>query len=110
MIRRPPRSTLFPYTTLFRSGIVNNEMLLAMVLKGEPAALALSDFIYDYGFAHAPGLKLQFKEAIKAKYTLLQKATGWKDVVFSLYVRKPKNHGHPKVVPVPVMKLRDKGK
>src|SRR3712207_9081404 len=24
MIRRPPRSTLFPYTTLFRSPIVNN--------------------------------------------------------------------------------------
>src|SRR2546430_11314663 len=23
MIRRPPRSTLFPYTTLFRSGAVN---------------------------------------------------------------------------------------
>src|SRR5205823_8716405 len=23
MIRRPPRSTLFPYTTLFRSGFVN---------------------------------------------------------------------------------------
>src|SRR2546430_15416830 len=25
MIRRPPRSTLFPYTTLFRSGIVFSE-------------------------------------------------------------------------------------
>src|SRR5256885_13112384 len=24
MIRRPPRSTLFPYTTLFRSPLVNN--------------------------------------------------------------------------------------
>src|SRR5258707_5264503 len=24
MIRRPPRSTLFPYTTLFRSGFVTN--------------------------------------------------------------------------------------
>src|SRR5207249_9700875 len=24
MIRRPPRSTLFPYTTLFRSGFDNN--------------------------------------------------------------------------------------
>src|SRR5437660_10943525 len=24
MIRRPPRSTLFPYTTLFRSGIKSN--------------------------------------------------------------------------------------
>ena len=23
MIRRPPRSTLFPYTTLFRSGVIN---------------------------------------------------------------------------------------
>src|SRR5687767_15742580 len=24
MIRRPPRSTLFPYTTLFRSGLIPN--------------------------------------------------------------------------------------
>src|SRR5256886_15913443 len=24
MIRRPPRSTLFPYTTLFRSGVIAN--------------------------------------------------------------------------------------
>src|SRR2546422_6086625 len=30
MIRRPPRSTLFPYTTLFRSAIV-----LSRVLAGE---------------------------------------------------------------------------
>src|SRR2546422_5969066 len=27
MIRRPPRSTLFPYTTLFRSGIVRHGAL-----------------------------------------------------------------------------------
>src|SRR2546422_8019282 len=27
MIRRPPRSTLFPYTTLFRSGTVAEELL-----------------------------------------------------------------------------------
>src|SRR5256885_14456544 len=26
MIRRPPRSTLFPYTTLFRSGFSKSEM------------------------------------------------------------------------------------
>src|SRR2546430_10963456 len=25
MIRRPPRSTLFPYTTLFRSGVVEGD-------------------------------------------------------------------------------------
>src|SRR2546426_3548409 len=29
MIRRPPRSTLFPYTTLFRSGITPNSIDLA---------------------------------------------------------------------------------
>src|ERR1044072_6636010 len=27
MIRRPPRSTLFPYTTLFRSGVVHRSLL-----------------------------------------------------------------------------------
>src|SRR5262245_63985265 len=28
MSRRPPRSTLFPYTTLFRSGLADPELLL----------------------------------------------------------------------------------
>src|SRR5712664_4469390 len=36
MIRRPPRSTLFPYTTLFRSGIRKGLKLL-----GTPCATAL---------------------------------------------------------------------
>src|SRR5437762_8038928 len=35
MIRPPPRSTLFPYTTLFRSGGNSGEEL---ALTGEPAA------------------------------------------------------------------------
>src|SRR2546430_11911967 len=34
MIRRPPRSTLFPYTTLFRS-------LLQVVLVGQPKLLSI---------------------------------------------------------------------
>src|SRR2546429_4246635 len=34
MIRRPPRSTLFPYTTLFRSaGAAAREMLIAAAAK-----------------------------------------------------------------------------
>src|SRR2546425_8156115 len=35
MIRRPPRSTLFPYTTLFRSlgGVVRSEQALALFLR-----------------------------------------------------------------------------
>src|ERR1035438_5214160 len=32
MIRRPPRSTLFPYTTLFRSGNVAADAVVVLVL------------------------------------------------------------------------------
>src|SRR2546429_5324450 len=37
MIRRPPRSTLFPYTTLFRS----SSLLIVYLLFGYPLLLAL---------------------------------------------------------------------
>src|SRR2546422_10819987 len=39
MIRRPPRSTLFPYTTLFRSPVVLNHVRrFVVVLLGIPLA------------------------------------------------------------------------
>src|SRR3712207_9447452 len=38
MIRRPPRSTLFPYTTLFRSG--RSARPVVRLVSGEPGALA----------------------------------------------------------------------
>src|SRR5436190_13036425 len=40
MIRRPPRSTLFPYTTLFRSGLVDllqDLLRLALRVRGRVA-------------------------------------------------------------------------
>src|SRR5688572_31579389 len=42
MIRRPPRSTLFPYTTLFRSAFRNTALALrvAMFSHWGPAAVA----------------------------------------------------------------------
>src|SRR5256885_8174037 len=39
MIRRPPRSTLFPYTTLFRSLIRRSSLLLAL-WDGRPSNLS----------------------------------------------------------------------
>src|SRR2546430_11473730 len=36
MIRRPPRSTLFPYTTLFRSGGQPGERLAETIIFGPP--------------------------------------------------------------------------
>src|SRR3712207_7463658 len=40
MIRRPPRSTLFPYTTLFRSGRERNLRLLRRNAGRQPASHA----------------------------------------------------------------------
>src|SRR3989454_3258244 len=44
MIRRPPRSTLFPYTTLFRS------LEIIRALRGWTSGLAVPHFVID-----APG-------------------------------------------------------
>src|SRR2546422_1387348 len=38
MIRRPPRSTLFPYTTLFRSNAVHDDERLLFAHEGRLAA------------------------------------------------------------------------
>src|SRR3712207_7629168 len=40
MIRRPPRSTLFPYTTLFRSGGGGGGALAALSRRGSPSICA----------------------------------------------------------------------
>src|SRR2546427_10758336 len=44
MIRRPPRSTLFPYTTLFRSALTahsNAELLARQAAEWQPAYVGL---------------------------------------------------------------------
>src|SRR2546427_893072 len=46
MIRRPPRSTLFPYTTLFRSGEGGTTPALASV------ANAIVDALAEFGVTH----------------------------------------------------------
>src|ERR1043166_10155071 len=43
MIRRPPRSTLFPYTTLFRSGVERGEAVADQRQPSVPWALAVPD-------------------------------------------------------------------
>src|SRR5256885_11759817 len=58
MIRRPPRSTLFPYTTLFRSDVrvrkafylaVDEKAIADKVMRGAavPSALMISPLLFD---------------------------------------------------------------
>src|SRR2546429_9183275 len=51
MIRRPPRSTLFPYTTLFRSGVINEQFNAHPILRGIEDIWGPTDV---YGIAHLP--------------------------------------------------------
>src|SRR2546422_1450195 len=43
MIRRPPRSTLFPYTTLFRSGDSSCAVILHTVAAAAPAVRRVAE-------------------------------------------------------------------
>src|SRR2546425_4606452 len=64
MIRRPPRSTLFPYTTLFRSlvtGYHGDQMwskrprtTSADIVRGDQSGLSLSEYRLWAGFIHLP--------------------------------------------------------
>src|SRR5256885_4634099 len=51
MIRRPPRSTLFPYTTLFRSSSVTDRVDV-LVVGGGPAGLATSQQLSQHRVPH----------------------------------------------------------
>src|SRR3989475_7389425 len=51
MIRRPPRSTLFPYTTLFRSCVIWPAMLLAAELPPPRA-------VWAHGYVQWSGAKM----------------------------------------------------
>src|SRR3712207_6553830 len=59
MIRRPPRSTLFPYTTLFRSARDGDELAVAAVVLAVLASLMVS-----YTRARAEALGVECKVGI----------------------------------------------
>src|SRR3712207_5828573 len=59
MIRRPPRSTLFPYTTLFRSARDGAELAVAAVVLAVLASLMVS-----YTRARAEALGVECKVGI----------------------------------------------
>src|SRR2546426_6834519 len=54
MIRRPPRSTLFPYTTLFRSPEITARLLEHGADPDTPAAVIASGTLPDQRTDHGP--------------------------------------------------------
>src|SRR5256885_15936600 len=76
MIRRPPRSTLFPYTTLFRSGmqrmlgmtVDQMQPLFIVILLGTIAGIAVSALTF--------GLENMGKQIV-GSIVLFALAAGW---------------------------------
>src|SRR2546429_7065068 len=82
MIRRPPRSTLFPYTTLFRSatgnngssfaGLSTNTLFYNMVLA---AAMLMGRFIYVIPRSEEHTSELQSRLHLVCRLLLEKKKT-----------------------------------
>src|SRR5437588_9213775 len=82
MIRRPPRSTLFPYTTLFRSG---------KDLFGEPATVRPAQLDLDVGLlVHA---ELQETNVRSEEHT--SELQSHSDLVCRLLLEKKNRPPHP---------------
>src|SRR3989449_5767485 len=95
MIRRPPRSTLFPYTTLFRS----HGPLPAVVLGHEHDVLRLQIPVYDLQLVRVvqPRADLaQDVHALDRKSTRLNSSHGYISyAVFCLKKKKKQSHTPP---------------
>src|SRR3989449_10698128 len=94
MIRRPPRSTLFPYTTLFRSAgcpscsaiadgfdgsvvhLANHDVTLAAVSRAPIAKLQAYKRRMGWGFPWASSFGSDFNYDFQAGYTKEQQRSG----------------------------------
>src|SRR2546430_9972275 len=71
MIRRPPRSTLFPYTTLFRSLLYNygdEEILQKVLFKSkEPLLIRIKEFPNTFTLDYFINKHQGLKEALRSE-------------------------------------------
>src|SRR3712207_7795403 len=88
MIRRPPRSTLFPYTTLFRSFFTLGKL-----------GLPINALAVGWGFFMALNLIWPRKDVYNATEPLDRKSTrlnsSHANISYAVFCLKKKKHSHP---------------
>src|SRR5438445_6304058 len=96
MIRRPPRSTLFPYTTLFRSrpSTTPPPLWKQQVFSFERSGPTGSEFIIRRRRSEEHTSELQSRQYLVCRLLLEKKKTIWKtDTVFSCAGMLVTTHG-----------------
>src|SRR2546422_7412608 len=92
MIRRPPRSTLFPYTTLFRS-VLEPEALSSLGLDQRAHARVTLQDDSDSNAAWTRGV---LREGRDRKSTRLNSSHGY--ISYAVFCLKKKKQKHPPTV------------
>src|SRR5260221_7942182 len=98
MIRRPPRSTLFPYTTLFRSASEIQNGVPAYVMAAVDTAVIVTDVVT--GTAAQPADEMRLSHTLKAATVLVLVAIA--AVVASIDNPAVDEYVPPVYAPVPV--------
>src|SRR2546429_1914701 len=99
MIRRPPRSTLFPYTTLFRSQVVGEVLGHAFGERGDEDALVAllpqADLVQQVVHLPLHGTHVDRGVHEDRKSTRLNSSHGYISyAVFCLKKKKKATYGH----------------
>src|SRR2546429_7374462 len=78
MIRRPPRSTLFPYTTLFRSGVLTLQGISGQFLQlGQSVSVAPNGQLFPVVQQAATSGKSAFVRSSSGAQKAKGSYTGW---------------------------------
>src|SRR2546425_7365627 len=90
MIRRPPRSTLFPYTTLFRTDkmgfVTPQDQWLRQTLRDELEQLFNSRGFAQRGYWDAPRVRKAYREYCEGRQKI--GASVWRWVCLELWHRR----------------------
>src|SRR2546422_5510963 len=101
MIRRPPRSTLFPYTTLFRSPVKPRLQLTHAVEIHHGGPVDATELLRIEPLLERREGRAQQVRAIDRKSTRLNSSHGYISYAVFCLKKKKKNHKHDSIIHAP---------
>src|SRR2546430_8990373 len=95
MIRRPPRSTLFPYTTLFRSELEGGARVISYGLSSYGYDLRVADEFKEFTDRKSTRLNSSHSQMSYAVFCLKKKKSNYSPSIPMTRLHSPDAHPHP---------------